>query len=74
MRPACVVLAVAAAAGALSLVGMSAFADGGPSRPLAPVTKRSHCRLRAHSVLPDRGCTPGAIFTRATRRVVCRRG
>src|SRR5207247_584795 len=74
MRAACLVLAVVAAAGALSLAGISAFADGGPSRPLAPVTKRSHCRLRVHGVLPDSRCTPGAIFTRATRRVVCRRG
>jgi hypothetical protein len=41
----------------------------GRSVTLGPWTKRDHCRLRGP--LPDRGCTPGAIFRLATRRQVC---
>jgi hypothetical protein len=44
----------------------------GVSRALHPVSKRSGCRTRGP--LPDRACTPGARFTRVTRRQVCRPG
>jgi hypothetical protein len=50
---------------------------GGSYRPaghkrsvtLGPWTKRRGCRLRGR--LPDRRCTPGAIYRRVTRRQVC---
>ena len=35
-------------------------------------TKTSGCR--AHAALPDRRCTPGAVFPNATAAVVCRTG
>jgi len=45
---------------------------GGPSVTLGRATKRAHCRVRGP--LPDPRCTPGAIFTRASRGAICRRG
>ena len=44
----------------------------GRSVLLAPVTHRSGCQVRGK--LPDRGCTPGARFRRATKAKVCRPG
>src|SRR4051794_25987742 len=39
---------------------------------LAPVTRRSGCRV--HDGLPDARCTPGAWYSRVTKRDVCRPG
>lgn len=44
----------------------------GSSVLLAPVTRRSDCRVRGE--LPDPRCTPGARFARATRAKVCTPG
>jgi hypothetical protein len=44
----------------------------GRSVTLAPVRKRTGCRVRGP--LPDAGCTPGAYYSRATKREVCRPG
>ncbi len=53
-------------------VGLAAVPRGGPSKPLRHVTATSRCRVAGPR--PDRRCTPGAVFTRANRRVVCARG
>src|SRR3954471_20748669 len=44
----------------------------GISVSLGQVTRRRGCRV--HGGLPDRPCTPGARFSRVTRRQVCRPG
>src|SRR3954447_26687971 len=44
----------------------------GISVSLGHVTKRRGCRVRGG--LPDRRCTPGARFSRVTRKQVCRPG
>lgn len=44
----------------------------GRSILLAPVTRHSGCRVRGK--LPDRRCTPGTRFRRATKAKVCRPG
>lgn len=44
----------------------------GRSRTLGPWTKRRGCRV--HGRLPDRRCTPGAVYSRVTRRRVCTSG
>ena len=44
----------------------------GRSIALHPVTKHENCRVRGK--LPDRGCTPGTRFRRATRVKVCTPG
>ena len=43
--------------------------DLGPSKPLATVRRSSGCQL--NGPLPDRGCTPGARFTKVTKADVC---
>ena len=68
------VLALVATGAAALAAAPGLAAIGGPSKPLGPVTKTSGCRVRVHGTLPDRGCTPGAVFTEATRARVCRRG
>ncbi len=44
----------------------------GPVHDLAPVTHRTGCRV--HGALPDRSCTPGAVYANADRATICRRG
>jgi hypothetical protein len=44
----------------------------GASVTLAPVRRTTGCHVRGP--LPDRGCTPGARFSRVTRTQVCRPG
>jgi hypothetical protein len=44
----------------------------GGSRQLHPRTKSSACVL--NGALPDSACTPGAVFRKATRKLVCRSG
>jgi hypothetical protein len=44
----------------------------GGSRQLHPRTKSSGCQL--NGALPDPACTPGAVFRKATRKLVCRSG
>jgi hypothetical protein len=46
----------------------------GPSIAFRHHVRRSHCHSRNHGRLPDRGCTPGAYYKRATRKVICRSG
>jgi hypothetical protein len=41
----------------------------GRPRALGPWTKRTGCRL--DGALPDRACTPGSIYPKAGRRVIC---
>jgi hypothetical protein len=63
--------AVIAVTAALVFAGAAAAASGGPSQSLGPA--RNHdCRV--HGALPDHGCTPGAIFTGATKVRVCTPG
>src|SRR5690242_16561209 len=64
-------LAVVAAAAAL--VPAVAVADSSLGRTvlLAPRTASSGCRLGAK---PDRACSPGAYYSRLTRRVICAPG
>lgn len=77
--------ALAAGGGAASLAGAAdggrgpvagiagaAAQKGGPSAPLGRATRTRGCHVRGP--LPDPRCTPGAIFTRASARVICRRG
>src|SRR5690349_23865161 len=42
----------------------------GISIALGHVTKRQNCRV--HNGLPDHRCTPGARYSRVTRKQVCR--
>lgn len=44
----------------------------GRPRTLGPWTKRSGCHARGG--LPDPRCTPGSVYPRATRAVICRSG
>jgi hypothetical protein len=44
----------------------------GRSVTLGPWTKRRGCRVRGR--LPDRRCTPGAVYSRVTRKRVCTPG
>jgi hypothetical protein len=37
-------------------------------------TQTSGCQLRQYGALPDRDCTPGAYYAKATRAKVCRSG
>jgi len=72
------VAAVAIGAGARGAAATSGAAAGGPAQQGGPsvtlgrATKRAHCRVRG--ALPDPRCTPGAIFTRASRGAICKRG
>jgi len=51
---------------------VAAMQKGGPSVTLHRATRTTHCRVRGP--LPDPRCTPGAIFTRASRGAICKRG
>jgi hypothetical protein len=65
---ACVVIAGAVAAVAAPLVSE---VDVGNTVLLAPRTKSSGCRLGAN---PDRRCSPGAYYSKLTKRVICAAG
>jgi hypothetical protein len=65
----------AALCGALVMTGgggaLAASSSGGPSHALGPA--RTHnCHVKGP--LPDRGCTPGAVFINATKAKVCTPG
>jgi len=62
----------AAGTGVGAAAAGGAAQKGGPSAPLERATRTSGCRVRGP--LPDPRCTPGAIFTRASRRAICTRG
>ena len=36
--------------------------------------RRHRCKLRRHRRLPDRSCSPGGYYEKATRRKICRSG
>jgi hypothetical protein len=67
------------ALGCLGLLGAEAIGaalltsalDVGKTVLLAPRTKSSGCRLGAN---PDRRCSPGAYYSKLTRRVICAPG
>jgi len=69
-------VASAVALGCLGLVGAAAIGAAplasalavGKTVLLAPRTKSSGCRLGAN---PDRRCSPGAYYSKLTRRVIC---
>jgi hypothetical protein len=48
------------------------YAQMGDSHLLGRRSKHRGCEL--NGALPDRACTPGAVFRKATRRLVCRDG
>jgi len=48
-----------------------ALLTAGATVLLRPRTRTSGCRLGA---LPDRGCSPGAFYSKLTKRVICSRG
>jgi hypothetical protein len=65
----------AALCGALVITGggaaLGASSSGGPSHAFGPA--RNHdCHVKGP--LPDRGCTPGAVFVHATKAKVCTPG
>jgi hypothetical protein len=72
-------VASAVAVGCVGLLGATAMSaaphtsafDIGKTVLLAPRTKSSGCRLGAS---PDRRCSPGAYYSKLTRRVICAPG
>jgi hypothetical protein len=72
-------LALTVAFGCLGLLGAAAIGaaplikalDVGKTVLLAPRTKSGGCRLGAN---PDRRCSPGAYYSKLTRRVICAPG
>ncbi len=75
-KRACLLLLFAAlAVGLFAGAGSAATGKtqkGGPSVTLGRATRTSGCHVRGP--LPDPRCTSGAIFTRASRARICRRG
>jgi len=61
-----------ARSGAPASASAAAAQKGGPSVTLHRATRTTRCRVRGP--LPDPRCTPGAIFTRASRSAICKRG
>ena len=65
-------LALGLAGLATGCVGAHKHHKAKPARTLAPVTKRSGCRL--HGGLPDSSCTPGAVLPDVKLRALCTPG
>jgi hypothetical protein len=63
-------VALLAACGSLSQSGTQSSGSGGPG--LGQRTKTSGCVVQG--ALPDPACTPGAIFTSATKAQICQSG
>ena len=58
--------------GAAAATVVPESAEATPDRPFGPRSRTTGCT--AHDGLPDRACTPGAIFPDVTADQVCRRG
>jgi hypothetical protein len=60
------------AIGAAALLAGCGGSSQKPSHALGPVSRTSGCH--AQGSLPDRACTPGAVFNGAGKTQVCQRG
>jgi hypothetical protein len=72
---AAIVIVAAAAAALVALPSVAAHRGGTnpyPTRQLGPRTRSSGCRV--HGALPDRACSPGAIFVGVSLATVCTTG